>query len=483
MSEAQRASVRGSDEEVTAIILELEIGAMSWGADLTFSAFTATVTCDVLMRLLLEKFGTDMKEWVIFQVDWDSFFENTWAWSDVLFFVGIALVLGPFSALHTHMCLQIGAIRQRLFKRMRWQSLGKTVDGLSFAAVCAFVATLVAQLGGCKDLGDFNPEDANLELVRFTCDVGQYNPVASLLVTTSEAAMKLLITREDPDVGNYFFNVSDLLLAFAAYSLLNILLTGIPVPSGNFTGTMLIGGMFGRTVGNVVRHWYPGDDLAKPGVYAMMGSAGMLCGFKRMSMAVVLFIAECGDDWNLIPPLMITVASSLILNQCILKNGFDEEQIMRKSIPFLEPEAHEGLFGHLSIAEAHVYDIPVVSDDNICIGLTTQARIRAAWSAVISARSSVQQGSSSSMQPHAVENSDLPLARRLVEADAEDLCLEELVDRSPYKVDEDMPAHRVYQLFAKAGINLACVVSIRGEFRGVITRSHLSKVATKLHEH
>ena len=33
-------------------------------------------------------------------------------------------------------------------------------------------------------------------------------------------------------------------------------------------------------------------------IYLYHGSAAMLCGFKRMSMAVVLFIAECGDDWS-----------------------------------------------------------------------------------------------------------------------------------------------------------------------------------------
>jgi chloride channel 7 len=304
-------------------------------------------------------------------------------------------------------------------------------------------------------------------------------------------------------VGDYFFDVSDLLLAFVAYASLNILLTGIPVPSGNFTGTMLIGGMFGRTVGNLVRHWYPGDDLAKPGVYAMMGSAAMLCGFKRMSMAVVLFIAECGDDWNLIPPLMVTVASSLMLNQFLLKTGFDEEQIMRKNIPFLEPEAHEGLYGHAAkvfidesvqplpltlpiesirslLQKGHVYDLPVVGHDNICIGFTTKARIQAALTSAI-ARSPVQQRSSSSPEQ---SGTSLPMAAGFVDTEtAEDLCLDQLVDRSPYKVDEDMPAQRVYQLFAKAGINSACVVTVRGEFRGVITRANVSKVAIKLHGH
>merc|ERR1712130_348182 len=148
--------------------------------------------------------------------------------------------------------------------------------------------------------------ELHLEFVRFTCPEKQYNTVASLIVTTSEAAMKLLISR-----SSEFFMLGDLVLAFFAYTTQNILLTGIPVPSGNFTGTMLIGGFVGRALGSLVNEQIPGHNFAKPGVYAMMGSAAMLCGFKRMAMAVVLFISECGNDWNLIPPLAITVYVAL----------------------------------------------------------------------------------------------------------------------------------------------------------------------------
>ena len=38
-------------------------------------------------------------------------------------------------------------------------------------------------------------------------------------------------------------------IAFLAYFTMNVAFTGVPVPTGNFTGTMVIGGMAGRVMG------------------------------------------------------------------------------------------------------------------------------------------------------------------------------------------------------------------------------------------
>merc|ERR1712113_1288427 len=127
---------------------------------------------------------------------------------------------------------------------------------------------MVASLDRCLHITDWSSDMHHLEFRRFTCPhTGGVNGVASLLVTTSEAAMRLLISRE-----GVALNVTQLLTAFAAYTSLNICLSGIPVPTGNFTGTMLIGGIVGHALGLVVRDHFPVEDGAKPGVYALMGS-------------------------------------------------------------------------------------------------------------------------------------------------------------------------------------------------------------------
>lgn len=66
---------------------------------------------------------------------------------------------------------------------------------------------------------------------------------------------------------------------------------------------------------------------AVSGVYAMIGSAAMLCGFKRMSMAVVVFVATAANDFNLVPPLMLSVVVSLILSKRGLGSGGSGEGI------------------------------------------------------------------------------------------------------------------------------------------------------------
>ena len=67
----------------------------------------------------------------------------------------------------------------------------------------------------------------------------------------------------------------------------------------------------------------------------MVGSASMLAGFKQMAVAVVVFITGAANDLGLIPPLMLAVTLSLMINKRINERGFDEEQILRKAIPFL----------------------------------------------------------------------------------------------------------------------------------------------------
>merc|ERR1712046_348948 len=185
------------------------------------------------------------------------------------------------------------------------------------------------------------------------------------------------------------------------------------------------------------------------------------------------------------------------------------EQMMRKKISFLDPEPHKGLYGHLArelvdesrkpleprvtirdiehlLQNADACEIPVVGRDNICIGFTTTTRLRAQVSTANAGGIPLESGTPDAAETMGVDNSRLVSGSYTSLTSVQNsavLNVEAVVDRSPYKVDEDMPAQRVYNLFAKAGINLAIVVSTNGQYRGVITRTSLSKLATKLHTH
>ncbi|CAK0797764.1 unnamed protein product [Prorocentrum cordatum] len=282
-------------------------------------------------------------------------------------------------------------------------------EAIAFAMVCAFTYALVSLLARCEKRPKHCYSEACKELVRYNCEEDMYNPVASLLLTTSEGAVKQLFSQRNSE----YIHARNELLCFVAYTIINISLAGVPVPSGNFTGAMLIGGLLGRFWGATVREHlaWEEEDYALSGVYAMVGSAAMLSGFKQMAVAVIVFISGCANDPSLVPPLMVSVTVALLINQMINTKSFDEEQILSKGIPFLPaelPALLEDEDMHIQaldlcthplgfelpgparlppeasvrvVEEAlacEVDDFPVIGPGDRCIGFATRARLEAA---------------------------------------------------------------------------------------------------------
>jgi len=486
-----------------------EVTAICWPLELTFRAFAGTTTCALLSRALLNLCGTDTKAFVVFE--WSPQ-RHPWDWWDLPIFVLIAAVLGPFSSLHTRICLAVGGFRQTAMKALdTCQPYARVLEAILYAAACAIVCSLVALMGRCEPL---RPGDSG-ELVRYNCPRGYYNPVASLLLTTSEGAVNLLFSRRNADE----IHPINALLALCAYTSLNIGLTGVPAPSGNFTGTMLIGGLVGRILGAATQDLNPDETgSAASGVYAMVGSAAMLCGFKRMSLAVVWFVCIASNDFNIVPPLMLSVVVSLVLARICKDRGYDEEQVLRRQVPFLEPEPPAGMDRmlasqlcedlpedaklqpestvraiNLALQRRSMTDFPVIREGGVCIGFTTRERLEAALRACAQRESEGSRAEASSP----VAEDDLRDCEEgeiecLISDDSTNpvgtlpphaaLLVGRLVDPVPYTILEEMPAPRLYALFARAGITTACVVSDSGIFRGMITRNGLIKATRDMGE-
>merc|ERR550532_1806761 len=93
-----------------------EITATSWPLELTFRAFASTSVCALVSRALLNLCGTNTKAFVVFE--WKPT-PQPWSWSDMPFFVILAVFLGPFSALHTRACLNVASARQKMMTFMQ----------------------------------------------------------------------------------------------------------------------------------------------------------------------------------------------------------------------------------------------------------------------------------------------------------------------------------------------------------------------------
>jgi len=480
-----------------------EITAASWPLEVTIRAFAGTTVCALLSRALLNLCGTTTKEFVVYEWNPEP---QPWTWQDVPFFLLLAVFLGPFSAMHTRLCLNVATWRQAVLGAFRkCGSVGpKVVDAIFYAALCSSCYACVSLLATCQTL----PDEALERLwVRYNCEEKQYNPVASLILTTSEGSVKRLFSRR---------NVSEIhwkneFLAFVTYSILNIGLTGVSVPSGNFTGSMLIGGLAGRIMGALVRDYGP-SGCAVSGVYAMVGAASMLCGFKQMCLAVVIIITGCANDFDLIPPLMLSVTVSLTLNQAFNVRGFDEEQILRKNIPFLNPDPPlvldryiaEDLRDHCpedavlppeapvdvverALACKEVQDFPVckgVDDSNrICFGFTTRNRLDAALEAMnpLADRYRRKNSNGEIGQDHEMSVLISAAVGRETSTDGTALVpVARLADKAPYTILATMAAPRMYALFAGARIRVACVTSEAGLYRGMISRGGLIQNVRKI---
>ena len=82
---------------------------------------------------------------------------------------------------------------------------------------------------------------------------------------------------------------------------------GVAVPSGLFVPGMLIGGGLGRCVGELVHVAGGAGANADPGLYALVGAAGVLGGVTRMTMSLAVIILEISNDIDLIIPIMLAV--------------------------------------------------------------------------------------------------------------------------------------------------------------------------------
>jgi len=460
-----------------------DMTAASWPLELTFRSFVGLMVCSVLSMALLNLCGTSIREFVIYL--WSPQ-ETTWLWRDVLPVILLAALMGLFAAFHTRACLSVQAARQKAHRRLP-QPFAKICEAVLFAGFVALSVALASLTAECAG-HEASQQEMYVSMVRYNCPEDMYNPTASLLLTTAEGAVKRLFSTLNTRGIQYTGNI----VAFFVYTIMNILLTGIPVPSGNFTGTMLIGAMFGRLVGDFLLLFDAG--FAPPGIYSMAGAAAMLCSFKQMTFAVAVFITCTGNNFSMLPMLMLSVTVSLACNRLVAARGYDEEQVLRKKIPFLEPEMPSCMDG--VCAEELCDDLPekAVLSDKASVAavrdaLEDQSLAEFPVVAAISARVSRCVGFTPRDRLEAALRARAPRAGSAGFATAEEDLEEDrsidvarLANPLPFMIPRTAYAARFYALFGQAGVKTACVVDEDGAFYGMITRSGLIQATHALEE-
>jgi len=384
---------------------------------------TCTVFSALMARALLSATNMDFHQLVVYETNMMNS-HGDWDWIDVPLFIILAAGLGAFGALFSRVLLRTFSWRQKRARALhRWQHGALLIECLLYCAICALVFGLVPMLVGCvSDSGDGAHGAAkvgarqhrrlssggNLGYVRYTCSEGEHNELASLILSGAEGAIKLLYSRTSG-----IQSLGPLILALVTYTMLAAGMPGLSLPMGTFVPCMLTGALAGRIVGEAAGEFgraglLGGATFAPAGVYAVVGSASVLTGFTHMTIGIMILV-EAVSDLGMIVPLMLAVFVAHTSSTSLVSLGYDEQLIVRKSVPFLEahppPEMEApGLTAadffdtlpedallppHASVCAVQraimqrtVRYFPIIVESGSCIGLTTRGRLKAVLAAL-----------------------------------------------------------------------------------------------------
>ena len=117
-----------------------------------------------------------------------------------------------------------------------------------------------------------------------------------------EGAIKQLYSRDN--VKEMLFHKETLLVFLPVYLLMAGFVGGLALPFGTFVPNLFMGAAFGRLFAVVTQDTMGITGLSSPGTYALIGAGSVLGGYTRMTMTVVIMLAECSGDASIIVPMM-----------------------------------------------------------------------------------------------------------------------------------------------------------------------------------
>lgn len=332
------------------------------------------------------------------------------------------------------------------------------------------------------------------QLSRYTCPEHHYNPLASLLLKPGVTAVQNMFLRGAP----HLYSNWALLLFLLYYFFFAAITSGIAVPAGLVVPMMLMGGAFGRLVGQLnleFKRWECGaaakldqsQGIAQwayqsmevmhtcnwpdPGSYALVGAGAIMGGTGRITLFLATMLLEIVHDIKMMPPITFAIIVSMWVGNRI-NHGLYHALIPIFNIPFLNdgPDfvmkaAHTGEVMSTKLVKMRekmpaqlVEDIlndqehnhmafPVVNKLNVLKGIVSRERLeleKEYW---------MEEG-----------EVDMPA----------------YMDRSPLTVYPHTPLERTFNLFRSMGMRHLCVVGQNGTLVGMITRKDLQR--WKLHE-
>ena len=500
------------------VLYMMEDMASYWNHETTVRAFGCTMMATLVFSFLLDAtHGINYEALVVFDEDLDH---SDWLVSDIPWFALLAVFCGVLSVCYSELLFSFQRIRK---KRKTWRSpFAKTVEVFLCTLLICSVPLYIGSAFPCRKLPsddyDCTPTSCNVcsacckdylelgqgnscdscaltectaaelaasasnssgsstghhhgegfgSLTRYTCEDGSYNEMASLWLMGEEGAIKQLYTRGE--ARRNIFSVDALAVFIVVYLLLGGFTGGLALPFGTFVPNLFMGAALGRMFALLVQEpEYMGvSGLSSPGTYALVGAGSMLGGYTRMTLTVVIMLAEASGDVSIVVPMMLSVQISRWIAN-FLSEAYDEQMMDLRRIPFL----------HDTVERSRA------ADDAASVMVKTKAL--KAREPLKRLRPLLNQNLLRSAFPIVDEDGHLlglihglVLERVLVQGFEDDeeendmVPLEDIADPSPFTVLDTFPLFRLYPLFRKLQVEQVVVINNRGNPIGYIPRTAL----------
>jgi H+/Cl- antiporter ClcA len=173
---------------------------------------------------------------------------------------------------------------------------------------------------------------------RLSCPEGTMSQVGTLFFGSPDMLVRLLWDRSEGQHNQFSFGVT--LTFLLGYFILTNISYMCAAPGGFFMPAIVVGGIFGRFFGMIVGYLGATSNL---GVYAVLGSVGMLAAINRLTLPMAVMMIEFTSDAQFITPIMIVIICSKFLADSLVGGLEGEEMKLRTAYLTLGERPHPAL--------------------------------------------------------------------------------------------------------------------------------------------
>lgn len=320
---------------VGGVLFALEEAASWWRSALLWRTFFTTAVVAVVLKGFIEfcrsgncgLFGKGGL--IMFDVNSAS---ASYTNADLLAVILLGILGGVFGSLYNYFVDKV--LRVYSIINERGPSF-KVLLVIAVSLLTSFCAYGIPWLSSCTPCPAYSKEECPTigrsgHYKNFQCKPGHYNDLASLFLNTNDDAIRSLFISESEKE----FQLSTLLIFFAATYFLGIITYGIAIPSGLFIPVILAGASYGRLTGNLLGS-LSGLDA---GFFALLGAASFLGGTMRMTVSLCVILLELTNDLLMLPLVMLVLLISKSVADCFNKGVYDQI-VKMKGFPFMEAHA------------------------------------------------------------------------------------------------------------------------------------------------